>query len=66
MGVCKITVITKINERSEFEINDFINNLKESFEKVIIISIKSLPMKWDDYYKFTYEVKFYHDLYLKL
>jgi hypothetical protein len=65
MALYKITVTTKLNERSPFEINEFIDNLKESFEKVTIISIKSLQMKYDDYYKYTYEVKFYHDLYLK-
>jgi len=61
----KITAITEFTERSNYEITEFIDNIKESFENVYIISIESLPMNYDKYNKYTYKVKFHNDIYLK-
>jgi len=61
----KITATTEITENSNLKINEFLDNIKESFEKVIIISIESLPMDYSKFNNYNYKVKFYHDLYLK-
>ncbi len=61
----KITVMTELEEKSNLEINEFLNNIKDSFEKVIIISIESLPMSYSKFHNYNYKSKFYHDLYLK-
>ena len=66
MQLYKITVTSELEEKTNLEINDFLDNIKESFEKVVIISIENLQMRYEKYYKYTYRVKFYHDLYLKL
>lgn len=62
----KITVTSELEEKTNLEINEFLDNIKETFEKVIIISIENLQMRYSKYNKYTYRVKFYHDLYLKL
>jgi hypothetical protein len=61
----KITVKSELEEKTDLEINDFLNNIKETFDKVIILSIENLQMRYDKYHKYTYRVVFYHDLYLK-
>lgn len=61
----KITVTTEITEKSNLEINEFLDNIKESFESVVIISIERLPMNYSKFYNYNYKVKFYHILYLK-
>jgi len=61
----KITVTTEITEKSNLEINEFLNNIKESFESVVIISIERLPMDYSKFNNYNYRVKFYHNLYLK-
>ena len=61
----KIVVTTEFTEKSALEITEFIEKVKESFKNVAIISIESLPMKYDKFYNYTYRIKFYHDLYLK-
>jgi hypothetical protein len=61
----KITLTSELEEKTDLEINEFLNNIKETFEKVTIISIENLQMRYDKYHKYTYRVKFYHDLYLK-
>ena len=61
----KITSTTEITEKSNLEMNEFLNNIKDSFESVVIISIESLPMQYSKFYNYTYRVKFYHNLYLK-
>lgn len=65
MTAYKIVVASEFTEKSVLEITEFIKKVKESFENVVIISIESLPMKYDKFYDYTYRIKFYHDLYLK-
>jgi hypothetical protein len=64
MNKLKINVETQFDNTSNLEINDYINNLKESFENVVIISIESLPHEYSKFYSYNYRVKFYHDLFL--
>jgi hypothetical protein len=64
MQKIKINVITEFDKTSDLEINEFINNLKESFENVVIISIENLPIHYSKFYNYEYRVKFYHDLFL--
>lgn len=64
MNRIRINVLTEFTETSNLEINSFIENLKESFENVSILSIESLPGNYSKFYSFKYRVKFYHDLYL--
>lgn len=66
MNKLKIKVETHFDNTSNLEINDYINNLKESFENVVIISIESLPHKYNKFYKYDYRVKFYHDVLLMI
>jgi hypothetical protein len=61
-----IDVETTLSTRSNLEINDFINSIKDSFEKVVIISIESLPMEYSKFYEYDYVVSFYHKLKLKI
>lgn len=61
----RITVITEFTEKSNLEINEFINNVKESFDDVCIISIENPPMSYEKYNKYTYRVKFCNAVYLK-
>lgn len=61
----KITVKSELEEKTDLEINEFLDNIKESFDKVIIILIENLQMRYDKYHKYTYRVVFCHDLYLK-
>ena len=60
----KINAITEFDKTSDLEINEFINNLKESFQNVVIISIENLPIQYSKFYNYEYRVKFYHDLFL--
>jgi hypothetical protein len=63
----RIKVITELQEKSLLEINEFLENVKNSFENVIIISIEDLGSeKYPKHNYKEYRVKFYHDLYLKL
>jgi hypothetical protein len=64
MQKVKINVMTEFDKNSNLEINEYLNNLKESFENVIIISIESLPIEYNKSYNYEYRVKFYHDLFL--
>ena len=64
MNKVKTNVVTEFDRTSNLEINDYLNNLKESFENVTIISIESLPLEYSKFYSYSYKVKFYHDLYL--
>lgn len=61
----KIVVITEFTEKSDLEITKFIEKVENSFENVAIISIESIPMRYDKYNKYTYRVKFTHNLYLE-
>lgn len=61
----KITVISELEEKTDYELLEFLNYIKDSFEKVVIISIENLNMDYSKYNKYKYRVKFYHDLYLK-
>ena len=61
----RVTVTTEITKKSNQEISDFINDVKESFDNVVIISIENLPMNYEKYNKYTYRIKFYNDTYLK-
>lgn len=61
----KVTAITEFTEKSNAEMNQFITDIKDSFENVYVVSIESLPMNYDKYNKYTYRVKFYNDIYLK-
>ena len=61
----KIVVTTEFTEKSTLDITEFIEKVKNSFEKVVIISIENIPMNYEKYAKYTYRVKFYHDLYLQ-
>lgn len=61
----RVTATTEITKKSNQEISDFINDVKESFDNVVIISIENLPMNYEKYNKYTYRVKFYNDTYLK-
>lgn len=61
----KITVTSELEEKTDFELLEFLNNIKDSFEKVVIISIENLNMDYSKYNKYKYRVKFYHDLYVK-
>jgi hypothetical protein len=65
MHLYKITATTEITEKSNLEINQFLDNIKKSFEKVEIISIENLPMTYSKFNNYNYRVVFYHDLYLK-
>lgn len=60
----KVTAVTEFTEKSNLQINDFIDNIKESLENVHIISIKSLPMDYNKFFEYTYKVKFYNDIYI--
>lgn len=62
----KVTATTELTERSDLEITEFIEKAKDSFKNVEIISIESLPMDYNKYNRYTYRIKFYHDLYLQL
>lgn len=42
----KVTVVTEFTEKSNFEICEFIDNVKQSFNNVYIISIENLPMSY--------------------
>jgi hypothetical protein len=61
----RIKVVTEFTDKNNFEMEDFINNIKNSFKNAVIITIESLPMKYDKFDRYTYKVKFYHDLDLK-
>ena len=61
----KVTATTELTERSDLEITEFIEKIKDSFENVVIISIESLPMQYSKFYNYNYRIKFYHDLYLQ-
>jgi hypothetical protein len=60
----KVTAITEFTERSNLQMGDFIDNIKESLENVYIISIESLPMDYSKFFEYTYKVKFYNDIYI--
>ena len=60
----KINAITEFDKTSDLEVNEFINNLKESFENVVIVSIENRPVQYWSFYNYEYRVKFYHDLFL--
>lgn len=60
----RVTCKTTFDKESDLEIKDFIDNLKESFENVVIISIENLPKKYSKFYAYEYRVCFYHDLYV--
>jgi hypothetical protein len=64
MNKIKINVISEFDKNSELEITDFINNLKDSFENVVLIYFELLPIENNKFYKYEYKVKFYHDLFL--
>jgi len=61
----KIVVATEFTEKSTLDITEFIEKVKNSFENVSIISIENLPMNYEKYNRYTYRVKFNHDLYLQ-
>lgn len=62
----KIETKSEFTYKSDDEINEFIEKVKQSFENVQIISIENIPMNYYNYTKYFYKIKFYHDLYLKL
>ena len=61
----KIVVVTEFTEKSMLDITDFIEKVKNSFENVAIISIENLPMNYEKYARYTYRIKFNHNLYLE-
>jgi hypothetical protein len=61
----RITVTTEFTEKSILDITEFIEKVKNSFEKVEIISIENIPMNYEKYARYTYKIKFYHYLYLQ-
>jgi hypothetical protein len=61
----RITVTTEFTEKSILDITEFIEKVKNSFEKVEIISIENIPMNYEKYARFTYRIKFNHNLYLE-
>lgn len=61
----KIVVVTEFTEKSMLDITESIVKVKNSFENVAIISIENLPMNYEKYARYTYRIKFYHDLYLQ-
>jgi len=61
----KIVVTTEFTEKSNLDISEFIEKVKSSFDNVYIILIENIPMHYDKYNKYTYMIKFYHDLYLE-
>ena len=61
----KIIVATEFTEKSMLDITDFIEKVKNSFENVAIISIENLPMNYEKYARYTYRIKFNHNLYLE-
>jgi len=61
----KIVVATEFTEKSMLDITEIIEKVKNSFENVSIISIENLPMNYEKYARYTYRVKFNHNLYLE-
>jgi len=61
----KIVVTTEFTEKSNLDITEFIEKVKSSFDNVSIISIENLPMNYEKYARYTYRVKFNHNLYLE-
>jgi nitrate reductase assembly molybdenum cofactor insertion protein NarJ len=55
---------TTFDKRSNLEMTDFINNLKESFEDVVIVSIEDIKNEYDKLFDYEYRVSFYHNLYI--
>ena len=47
----KVTAITEFTEKTNAEMNQFITDIKDSFENVYVVSIESLPMNYDKYNK---------------
>ena len=61
----RITVATEFTEKSTLDITEFIEKVKNSFENVVIISIENVPMNYEKYARYTYRIKFNHNLYLE-
>lgn len=61
----KIVVSTEFTEKSTLDITEFIEKVKNSFENVSIISIENVPMNYEKYARYTYRIKFNHNLYLE-
>jgi len=61
----KIVVTTEFTEKSSLEMTEFIEEVKNSFENVYIILIENIPMHYEKYNRYTYRVKFNHNLYLQ-
>jgi nitrate reductase assembly molybdenum cofactor insertion protein NarJ len=55
---------TTFDKLSNLEMTDFINNLKESFEDVVIVSIEDIKKEYDQFFDYEYRVSFYHKLYI--
>lgn len=58
----RIEVKTEFEKRSDLELIEFINTVKESFEDVSIISIENLETEYSKLYRYKYKISFYHKL----
>lgn len=61
----KIVVTTEFTEKSNLDISEFIEKVKSSFDNVRIILLENIPMNYEKYNRYTYRIKFNHDLYLQ-
>ena len=61
MITVRTQVLTKLDHETNLDMTDFINNVKESFDKVIIKSISS-ETPFSRLCDYRYIVEFYHDL----
>lgn len=58
----RIEVKSEFEKRSDLELIEFINTVKESFEDVSIISIENLKTEYSKFYRYKYKISFYHKL----
>jgi hypothetical protein len=66
MSGLRIEVKSEFEKRSDLELIEFINTVKESFEDVSIISIENLKTEYSKFYRYKYKVSFYHKLYIMI
>lgn len=67
MEKARVRAETILYKRSDLEIIDFINTLKESFEDVWIISIEDIKQGYSSkFFAYEYKVRFYHNTYINI
>ncbi len=66
MEKLRIEVKSEFEKRSDLELVEFINTVKESFEDVSIISIENLKTEYSKFHRYKYKVSFYHKLYIMI